>query len=330
MRVSLFDVSKLIGSLAVLGLMDPCLGQDKMLANGSQKNRTEPIFRIARVNDLEESNPATATDDKLRIAKADSAPPANLSVAAPPITASTPHPLDRAIVVANDSLQRMQQEIFDYTGLLVRREQVNGVLQEPSYMQMKIRCPRQTTQGQVPFSIYMKFLKPKAAAGRECIWVDGLNDSKIIAHESGGLLGLKRFYLDPTGFLAMRESRYPIFDAGIENLIVKLIEKAERDKALGPCQVDYRDNGEINGRKCDIIELCHPQKCPTKEFYKAQVFIDQETGMPIRYACYDWPDQQGAAPKLIEEYIYLNLKFNVGLTPNDFNPDNPSYQYPRR
>ena len=128
----------------------------------------------------------------------------------------------------------------------------------------------------------------------------------------------------------MKENRYPIYDAGLENLIVKLIEKAERDRAAGDCQVEYRSGAEINSRPCTVIELCHDERKAPYEFHKAQVFIDEELQLPIRYAAYDWPDTPGDKPKLIEEYTYVNLKLNVGLTDADFSADNPAYDYPRR
>ena len=128
----------------------------------------------------------------------------------------------------------------------------------------------------------------------------------------------------------MKDNRYPIYDAGLENLILKLIEKAERDRAAGPCHVEYREGGEINKRSCQVIELQHDQRRAPYEFHKAQVFIDDETQLPIRYAAYDWPETPGAPGKLIEEYTYLNVKLNVGLTAKDFSADNPAYAYPRK
>jgi len=295
----------------------PVQGQDSSTAGNPP---TESLFRVASLTVIDRD---TDGEKSTRVA---SAP----SVSRPAHSVVQPHPLDQAIQMAHVSLDKMKNEVHDYTGLLIRREQIKGVVSEPSYMQMKVRCPRQTKLGQVPFSIYMKFLKPRENAGRECIWVDGANEGKIVAHEARGIIGMKRFYLEPTGFLAMRESRYPIYDAGIENLIEKLIEKAERDRAAGECLVEYRDNGEINGRKCNVIELCHPERVEPFEFHKAQVFIDKETQLPIRYASYDWPESPGHQPRLIEEYIYLNLKFNVGLGENDFSADNPTYKFPRR
>ena len=49
--------------------------------------------------------------------------------------------------------------------------------------------------------------------------------------------------------------------------------------------------------------------------------------IPIRYIAYDWPAVEGDQLKVIEEYNYLNLKMNVGLTDADFDPNNPEYNF---
>ncbi|MFK7766967.1 MAG: DUF1571 domain-containing protein [Mariniblastus sp.] len=260
---------------------------------------------------------------------------ASSNVAAPsagtgPSNARAPHPLNRAIDVAHKSLAKMRSEIYDYTAVMAKREQVKGVVGGQSYMELKVRCPRQSATGQNPFSIYMKFLKPRESSGREVIWVDGKEQGKLCVHEGSGIVKFRRFYLDPTSFLAMRGQRYPIYEAGLENLIVKLIEKAERDRAAGPCIVNYRDNGVIYKRPCDVIELIHNERRAPYEFHKAQVFMDKELGIPIRYAAYDWPQTPGGKPTLIEEYTYYNVKVNTGLTDLDFSPENKAYAFPKR
>ena len=90
------------------------------------------------------------------------------------------------------ALAEMRSEIKDYTAILAKREQINGVVGDPTYMNVKIRCPRKNDDGTVsPFSIYLKFLKPKEFSGREVIWVDGQNDNKLMVHEAGGLIGMR-------------------------------------------------------------------------------------------------------------------------------------------
>ena len=245
--------------------------------------------------------------------------------------APAPHPLDRALSEASIALEQMQARIFDYTATMRKVEQVNGAVGEPSYMNVKFRCPRNLPAGQTPFSIYMKFLKPANSAGREVVWVDGENEGKLIAHEPPGtLLGRRRFYLEPTSFIAMRGQRYPIYEAGLENLIVKLIEKAQRDRAAGQCEVHYLDNKSLQGRPCSAIQLIHHEKRAPYEFHRAEVYIDKELNMPVRYAAYDWPRTPGAKPMLLEEYIYYNIRVNVGLTDADFSADNRAYKFPRR
>lgn len=260
--------------------------------------------------------------------------PAVAVVAAPKKAAGpAPHPLDQAVEIAQSSLAQMQSSIVDYTAILAKREAIKGVLGSPTYMKVKFRNPRQLADGTVnPFSIYMKFLKPRANAGREVIWVEGQNNNNLLVHEPKGtpLVGNRTFSLSPTGFMAMKGQRYPVYKAGLENLVTNLIEKAERDRAAGPCVCDYREGANINKRPCSCIELVHPERRAPFEFHKAQVFIDDELNVPVRYVAYDWPATPGGEPPLIEEYTYYNIKVNVGLTDLDFDTSNPAYSFPRR
>ena len=241
---------------------------------------------------------------------------------------AVPHPLDRAITIAQDGLVNMRSNVMDYTALMVKRERVNGKLGDVEYMRIKVRNERETATGQAPLSIYMSFLKPKAVKGREVIWVKGHNDGKLMVHEGSGIGGLKTFHLDPTGWLAMKGNRYPISEAGMENLIVRLIEKASRDRAAGDCVVNYREGAKINGRSCSLIEVIHAEERAPYEFHKAQVFIDDELQLPVRYASYGWPTQPGGKPVLMEEYTYVDVELNVGLTDDDFDPKNSEYSFP--
>lgn len=252
---------------------------------------------------------------------------------APKAAGPAPHPLDQAVEMARSSLAQIQSNVMDYTAILAKREAIDGVLGSPNYMKVKFRNARQLPDGSTtPFSIYMKFLKPKSYAGREVIWVDGQNKNNLLAHEPKGtpLLGNRTFSLSPTGFMAMRGQRYPIYKAGLEALVTDLIKKAERDRAAGPCLCEYREGANINKRPCSCIELVHPDQREPYEFHIAKVFIDDELNLPVRYAAYDWPAVPGEEPPLIEEYTYYNIKLNVGLTDLDFDANNPAYSFPRR
>jgi Protein of unknown function (DUF1571) len=60
-----------------------------------------------------------------------------------------------------------------------------------------------------------------------------------------------------------------------------------------------------------------------------RVYIDQETGLPIRFEAYDWPKHHRAQPELSEEYSYMQLKLNVGLRDIDFDVTNSQYSFGR-
>ena len=293
------------------------LGTQAMAQNDSAARNQEtqsPTFRVPKVAEL--SNPETTRKNDLS------------STAVKPTTPR--HPLDRAVSTAEEMLGRMRREVFDYTAILAKRQRVNGEIGPTTYMGAKIRCPRIKASGEeTPFSIYMRFMKPNKVAGREVIWVDGKDDGKAWVHEGAAapLLRLKSLLLEPTSMLMMKGQREPIYQAGLENLITQLIEKAERDRAAGQCVVNYSDGATINKRSCSVIELIHEDRREPYEFHKAQVFIDDELGLPIRFAAYDWPTSPGAKPELIEEYTYLNISVNVGLTDLDFDPRNPKYKF---
>lgn len=241
------------------------------------------------------------------------------------------HPLDPALDFARQGLATIRNDIRDYTCTLVKRERVNGQLGEYEYMFTKIRN-RQVVDGRVvtPFSVYMYFLRPSNVQGREVLYVEGKNDNKMIARE-GGTAGkyLPTVWLRPNGIIAMRGQLYPITDVGLENLVLKLIERGEQEKKSGNtnCEVSFHQNARINGRPCTILQIQYNQPGPHIEFHLAQVFIDDEYQVPVRYVAYGFPQTPGEKPPVLEEYTYLNLKFNVGLTDKDFDVTNSEYRF---
>ena len=239
-----------------------------------------------------------------------------------------PHPLDPALTLAERGLEKMDTNIKDYTATLIRRERVNGRLTQAEYSNIKIRNEYVDESGKKhPFSIYMTFTKPAAVKGREVIWIKGRNDDKICVHDGSALFKHLTLNLDPDGMMAMKGNRYPIYEAGLRNLIVKLLEKGNRDKQHGECEVKFFRNAKINGRTCTVMQVLHPVQRDYFEFYKAQIFIDDEYQIPVRYASWSWPQKKGEKPLLEEEYTYVNVKLNVGLTDVDFDSKNPKYNY---
>jgi len=253
---------------------------------------------------------------------------AALPVAAP---TAAPHPLDPALELARQSLGLMNSHIQDYTAVLVKRERIGDDLGDNEFMFVKIRNRKvENNEVKVPFSVYLAFLQPAAVKGREVIYIENKNDGKLIAHEGGMKRMLGTHTLDPTGYLAMAGQRYPLTDIGLENLVHKLIERGEKDKRNGQCQVDLIPGAKVGGRTCSILQVTHPEQKACYDFHIAQVFMDDEWKIPVRYAAYAWPKGNGGEPEVIEEYTYQKIKFNVGLTDKDFDAANGEYNFHRR
>ncbi|OHB76798.1 MAG: hypothetical protein A2W31_12730 [Planctomycetes bacterium RBG_16_64_10] len=261
----------------------------------------EPVYRVAHNEPVAE--PGTS-------AAAEASEPAAPAV----------HPLVPVLDYAKAGLAEIDAKIHDYSATLVKRERLDGQLSDYEYLFIKVRHQ--------PFSIYMYALGPPAIKGRECLYVDGDNNGKLIAHEGSGFKAkLGTFRLDPNGLLAMRGQRYPITEVGIRNLAARLIEVGEQDTQYGECEVKWYKDTKVDNRKCTCIQVTHP--VPRKEFrfHLAQVFIDDELKVPIRYASYQWPTTAGGPPLLDEEYTYLNIKTNNSFSDADFAERNPNYRF---
>lgn len=230
------------------------------------------------------------------------------------------HPLEPALALAAKGLASIKANINDYSCTVVKRERIDGKLGEHEYMFAKIR--------QKPFSVYLFFLGPEAVKGQEVIYVDGLNDGNMLAHAGSGVRAMVgTVALKPQSMLAMQGNRYPITELGVENLAKRLVEVAQHDKQFGECEVNFFPNAKVNGRICTCVQVVHPTPRRNFRFHQARVFIDDELLIPVRYEAYDWPEQAGGAPVLMEEYTYMNVKINQGFTDADFDPKNPSYKF---
>jgi hypothetical protein len=204
--------------------------------------------------------------------------------------------------------------------VIIKQERINGNLLDQEYMNAKVR--------QSPFSVYLKFLKPDSMKGREVIYVAGANNGKFVAREGSGIKrAIGAVWLDPNSPLAMIDNRYPITNLGVEFLTKRLLEIAQQDRKYNEAEVHFYKNAKVNDRVCTLVEVIHPTPRRYFLFYKAQVFIDDELQVPIRYQAYLWPKKPGDEPPLDESYTYLNLKLNVGLTNNDFDYKNPNYGF---
>jgi hypothetical protein len=299
-----------------------------------REDLNEPVYRVGNTN----SAVATERAPLPTRPELDSSllPPIASPVstdAAPGLTVKHPALL-AALKDASICLDNIQGSIQDYSCLLLRRENVNGKLLKPEYIYTKVRNRRlDGDKVVVPFSVYMKFLKPDDVKGREIIYIEGQNNGKMLVKE-GGMRGrlLPSIWLDTRSLLVMRTCRYPISDVGIQTLTEKLLERGHADDgnvANEDYVAEYRDGAKLNGRECKYLKIDFFTQKPVNEASRLEIFIDKSLMVPIRYVAYDWPKVplDGKKPPILEEYTYLKLELNKKFKDADFDPENPKYNF---
>jgi hypothetical protein len=176
--------------------------------------------------------------------------------------------------------------------------------------------------------MYFKFHQPNK--GREAIYVQGRYNGRIVAHDVGlGKILAGTMHLDPHGSMAMEENRHPVTEAGIGTLIDTVARHWAVELTPGESVLSFDQDARVGDRRCTLIESVHPRRGAGFLFHKVKLYIDQERGLPIHFEAYDWPRHPGAAPELVEQYSYLDLKVNVGLREHDFDPANRQYSFGR-
>ena len=130
----------------------------------------------------------------------------------------------------------------------------------------------------------------------------------------------------------MKSCRYPISDVGIQTLTERLLERGTADDgnvANEDYVAEYRDGAKLNGRMCKYLKIEFFTKNPVNEASRMEIFIDENLMVPIRYVAYGWPTAPLAEkkPPILEEYTYLKLELNKSFGDEDFDPENPKYNF---
>lgn len=205
----------------------------------------------------------------------------------------------------------------DYIARFTKRERVDGTLKAAETIRLKVRHE--------PFGVYMRFLKPSAVEGQQAIYAEGLNDDKLVAHGAGLRRLIGTFRLPPTDPLATAGNRHTITSVGIKNLLKKMIadkEGPQEGVSVTTAKTKFAD------RPATMWTFTYEKPSPGKEAHISRIFIDNEWNVPVRYIAFGFPEDGQDTPPLLEEYQYENFEFNTGLTDEDFNPENPDYDFP--
>lgn len=202
------------------------------------------------------------------------------------------------------------QRVQDYTCIMVKQERVQGQLQPENIIEMKFR--------KQPFSVHMRWLGPRQFQNQEVCYIHGRNNN-MMRVKAPGLLKLVGYVsIPPNDPRALEHSRHNITEAGIGNLLARCLNDWNKEQGRNRSQVRV-DEYMFNNQPCTRVEATLTQRMQQDYCYRTVLYLDKQTHLPVRVECYDWP-QQGGQPggELLEVYSYVNMRFNVGLTDDDF------------
>ena len=233
------------------------------------------------------------------------------------------HPLLPAIRYATSHSVYIRENIRDFSCQIIRRERINGKLQEQQSAHMRVRCDQQHDDGSVqPLAVFMQFLAPRTIRDRRVLYIADRNDGKVLVRKGGKLMKHMKLRVDPLSARARSESKYTIMDAGLDKLMDRFVQQAkddmERDPTATNTRVSHFGNAMINERPCTHIQVVHPEQAGGMEFHSSSLYVDNELHVPTRLVVHGWPEREGDQPPVNEEYTYLNLRLNLGLTDADF------------
>lgn len=224
-------------------------------------------------------------------------------------------PLAPALGQAKATLEAVSK-LKDYTATFFKDELV-GKSHVVQQMTLKLR--------ETPFSVYLRFQKD--LDGREVIYVDGKNEGKLLVHGSGIESIVGTLKLAPDHKKIMEENRYPFNMIGLKSLMKTLVGQWEREISDSDLDVKLFSNAKIASQECKVYQSTRAKKTAEGQFHVTRLYVDKVTSLPVRVEQLDFPAKAGDQPGVIEQYTYLDLKTNVGLTDMDFDTKNKSYKF---
>jgi outer membrane lipoprotein-sorting protein len=201
------------------------------------------------------------------------------------------------------------KKVADYTCRLNKTVRKHDELYEDKNISVKYKKPRH---------YYFRW-ESGSERGREVIFVDGRHNGKIVAHP-GGPLKLITFHLDPEGYLAMKENRHSLKNSGMEKILSLIESNVALADAKNLDAISLIGKGDFDGKPVHIVEGRFP-KNQGFYAYRIRLYFSPDIKLPLKATIYDWSEQ------LIEDYEFHELDINVGLSEEDFDPDNPNYSY---
>jgi hypothetical protein len=245
------------------------------------------------------------------------APPADLRPQPQAPNPPPPAPGDRARALYQQAASKLAG-VHDYVARFRRREVVNGKPQPEDLILAKFR--------KEPFSVYFKWVEGTACAGRELVYVKGQYNNLIQVRTGRGdfIAGLRK-EIAPDSPMATANSRRTIDEAGLHPLIARLGQVLAAHESGAKTFGTLQYLGPQQRPESPVPMECLVQQVPPGVekhlpkggrrywFFNADPQAP-EHGLPTLIVTHD------EAQREVEYYFFDRLNINVGLRPEEFDP----------
>ena len=192
-----------------------------------------------------------------------------------------------------------QNSVHDYICTFIKQERIDGHLRAQENIRVCFK--------EAPFSVLMSWQKPKGIIDKVLYVAKDDNTTMLI--RPAGLAGMlvntvRKDVHDPK--LRSTCLRTPN-QFGFGQALQRIIDIYEQAQQNGDLSTEYPGIRKVGGRDCLVLV----RKLPTDKGYPAAklvTFLDKDYLLPTRIESYD------SAGELVSVYMYLDIRFNLGLT----------------
>lgn len=176
-----------------------------------------------------------------------------------------------------------------------------------------------------PFSVRLTW-NDEHSKYRQCVYVNGTNDDKVILMPRKGLFGLppgeQRWPVDFA--VKFQEARNPLSDFGPQRMMERILDRIEKAEAVGEVSIKLQGAAEIGPAKepCFHLVIRYPRKDPFPNKLQ-DLYIHTQTRWPV--ATYLWlPGKVERCDETLDAmYVYSGINPDVKLTDANFVLDPP-------
>jgi len=209
------------------------------------------------------------------------------------------------VALLTQAIDHYRASYQDYTCTFMKAERIDGRQRPEQEIRVKFR--------EKPFSVAMAWVR-NTPMGDRVLYIEGHNDGNMLVRPTSGLLRAlagKAVSRRPDGPQAMANTLRPVtmfgFHRVMKNMVKVYAEAARRKEGTS----EFLGYKELGGRQVMVLR----RVLPARKDYPAKTttwYLDLEHLVPLGLEASDWDDRP------ICRYLYVDVRFNVGLTDKDF------------